>query len=295
MSQDATTGRHGGGIDLGVLLLGSTRLTPEQLEVARQRQGETGQRLLDVLIEQDVLPEEELLAALGARLGLPVLHAIPADSVDDALVARVPIAFAKAHGLLPLRHDESGAVRIAVSDPFDTGPLDDLRLLFDGAEIAAELAGVRVIETAINQVYDRGPGSAAEFAEEAATDLDTLADEISHQVPQDLIESADEAPIIKLVNSLLQQAVKERASDIHIEPFEQQIRVRFRIDDLLYEPIRPLPRSLQSSITSRIKIMGDSISQRSACPRTAAYDLRSRGGTMTCACPRCRSATASGW
>jgi len=256
MSQEAPAGRNGGGLDLGALLLGSTRLTPEQLEAARQRQGETGRRLLEVLMEQDALPEEELLAALGARLGLPVLHAIPVESVDDALVARVPIAFAKTHGLLPLRSDESGAIRIAVSDPFDTGPLDDLRLLFDGAEIVAELAGVRVIETAINQVYDRGPGSAAELAEEAATDLDTLADEISHQVPQDLIEAADEAPIIKLVNSLLQQAVKERASDIHIEPFEQQIRVRFRIDDLLYEPIRPLPRSLQSSITSRIKIMG---------------------------------------
>ncbi|HBZ72593.1 MAG TPA: type II secretion system protein GspE, partial [Deltaproteobacteria bacterium] len=216
MSQDAAAGRNGGGLDLGALLLGATRLTPEQLDAARQRQGETGRRLLEVLMEQDALPEEELLAALGARLGLPVLQEIPAGAVDDALVARVPIAFAKAHGLLPLRYDESGAVRIAISDPFDTGPLDDLRLLFDGADIAAELAAVRVIETAINQVYDRGPGSAAELAEEAATDLDTLADEISHQVPQDLIESADEAPIIKLVNSLLQQAVKERASDIHI-------------------------------------------------------------------------------
>jgi hypothetical protein len=103
VSQDAAAGRNGGGLDLGALLLGATRLTPEQLEAAKQRQGETGGRLLDVLMEQEALPEEELLAALGARLGLPVLHEIPAESVDDALVARVPIAFAKTHGLLPLR------------------------------------------------------------------------------------------------------------------------------------------------------------------------------------------------
>ncbi len=256
MTTGTVAGRNGGALDVGALLIGATGLTLEQLEAARVRQQETGQRLLDVLIEQAAVPEEEILAAVGARLGLPILREIPADAVDDELVARVPIAFAKAHVLLPLRRDDAGAIRIAVSDPFETAPLDDLRLLFDGADIAAELASERTILAVINQVYDRGPGLAGDLAEEAATDLDALADEISHQEPQDLIESADEAPIIKLVNSLLQQAVKERASDIHIEPFERDIRVRFRIDDLLYEPIRPLPRSLQSSITSRIKIMG---------------------------------------
>ena len=248
--------RNGGALDVGAQLLAATGLTPEQLDAARLRQGETGQRLLDVLIEQAAVSEDEILAVVGARLGLPILRDIPVDAVDDELVARVPIAFAKTHVLLPLRRDDTGAVRVAVSDPFETAPLDDLRLLFDGADIAAELASERTILAIINQVYDRGPGLAGDLAEEAATDLDALADEISHQEPQDLIESADEAPIIKLVNSLLQQAVKERASDIHVEPFERDIRVRFRIDDLLYEPIRPLPRSLQSSITSRIKIMG---------------------------------------
>ncbi|MFB0978050.1 MAG: ATPase, T2SS/T4P/T4SS family, partial [Myxococcota bacterium] len=102
---------------------------------------------------------------------------------------------------------------------------------------------------------DRGTSTTDQLAEEATDDLDELALEISGE-PQDLLEATDDAPIIRLVNSMLQHAVKERASDIHIEPFEREIRVRFRIDDVLYEPMKPLPRSLQASIASRIKIMG---------------------------------------
>jgi len=242
--------------DLADPLLRAGRVTPEQLEAARTRQAETGRRLLDVLVEQGALTEDERLELLAEQLDLPLLAEVSADAVDETLIEQVPITFAKGHGLLPLGRTPDGTVRVAVSDPFDTAPLDDLRLLFGGEDVAVELATRSRIEAAINQVYDRGPGSAAELAEEAAEDLDRLADEISHQVPQDLIESADEAPIIRLVNSLLQQAVKERASDIHLEPFEREIRVRFRVDDIMYEPVKPLPRALQSSITSRIKIMG---------------------------------------
>jgi general secretion pathway protein E len=114
----------------------------------------------------------------------------------------------------------------------------------------------RTILNCINQVYDRGAhaGSVAEeFTEE---DLGDLASEIIHE-PEDLLDSSEEgAPIVRLVNSLLQQAVKERASDIHIEPQEKELVVRFRTDDMLFEPIQPLPRRLQHAVTSRIKIMG---------------------------------------
>ncbi len=144
---------------------------------------------------------------------------------------------------------------MAVADPLDTAPLDDLHLLFGGAEIEIVLARESVILNAINLAYDRGVTSTDQIAEEAEDDLDKLATELSHE-PQDLLESTDDAPIIRLVNSMMQHAVKERASDIHIEPFEHEIRVRFRIDDVLYEPMKPLPRALQAAIASRIKIMG---------------------------------------
>ena len=242
-------------LGLREILLRTTGLSLEQLDEAVRRQDESGGRLMDVLVELGFVSEDEILDACAKQLALPVRTAIRPEEVDEQLVERVPITFAKAHGLLPVSRDERGAVHVLVSDPFDTDPLDDLRLLFEGAEIEAELASRRTILSAINQVYDRSVSSTTEIVEDVADDLEALASEISTE-PQDLLDSADEAPIIRLVNSLLQQAVKERASDIHIEPFEKEIRVRFRIDDILYEPMRPLPKALLASIVSRIKVMG---------------------------------------
>jgi general secretion pathway protein E len=243
-------------LELGEVLLRETRLTPEQLERARLRQTESHERLADVLVEEGFLNADEILHALGHQQGLPVVSRLDPEEVDDGVLTKVPIGFAKEHRLLPLGWSEQGLLRVAVSDPLDVAPLDDLHLLFDGAEIELVLAREPVIMNAINLAYDRGGASTDQLAEEASDDLDALATEISHE-PKDLLESTDDAPIIRLVNSMLQRAVKERASDIHIEPFEHEIRVRFRIDDVLYEPMKPLPRSLQPAIASRIKIMGN--------------------------------------
>jgi general secretion pathway protein E len=255
MSEAATPLRGAQRADIGLILLGTTKLTEEQLEAARQAQIESGGLLTDLLVAAGSVTTDEVMNALSEQLGLPIRAQIRTEDVDETLIERVPIGFAKDHGVLPLRRGVAGSIHIAVQDPRNTAPLDDLRLLFDGAELDLELANQRTILGAINEVYDRGPGSTDALAEDAAEDLTTLASEISHE-PQDLIEADDDAPIIKLVNSLLQNAVKERASDVHLEPFEREIRVRFRIDDVLYEPIKPLPRSLQASIVSRIKIMG---------------------------------------
>ncbi len=242
-------------LELGEILLRTTRLSAEQLERARQRQVESGERLSEILIAEGLLGPDEVRGALAEQLGLPIRSELDPEDVDEELVERLPIAFAKQHRLLPIGRSESGEIRIAVADPLDTAPLDDLRLLFDGAELALELASEGLILATINHVYDRGPNAADLLAEEATDDLDALATSIS-QEPQDLLEATDDAPMIRLVNSMLQHAVKERASDIHIEPFEKELRVRFRIDDVLYEPMKPLPRALQASIASRIKIMG---------------------------------------
>jgi len=241
--------------DLGDILLRTTNLTEEQLEIARREQAENGGTLAERLVSAGRVTADEVMTALSDQLGLPIRPQIHRGDVDETLIERVPITFAKDHGILPLQRDASGAIRVAVIDPLDTTPLDDLRLLFDGADLRLELANQRTILGAINEVYDRGPGLTDALAEDAAEDLSVLAGEIS-QEPQDLIDAEDDAPIIKLVNSLLHNAVKERASDVHLEPFEREIRVRFRIDDILYEPIKPLPRALHASIVSRIKIMG---------------------------------------
>jgi general secretion pathway protein E len=219
-----------------------------------RRQHEKGGRLTDAIVELGHLREDEVLQVLGAQFGMALHGEVLASEVDPELCARVPIAFAKMHGLVPLARSETG-VRIAISDPFETSALDDLRLLFDGAEIETELTTRARVLAAINQVYDRGAGSIDSIVDEAHGDFAAVASELAAE-PQDLLESQDDAPIVRLVDSLLQQAVKERASDIHLEPFERELRVRFRCDNVLYEPVAPLPRALMPSIVSRIKILG---------------------------------------
>jgi general secretion pathway protein E len=236
------------------VLLRTTRLTLEQLEAALEQQGRAGGRLVDQVVNMGFLDEDEVLEALATQLELPLHRSLGPDDMDLELVERVPIGFAKNHALLPLGRNVDGSIRVATCDPLQTGAIDDLRLLFDGAEVFTELAPRRSIVGAINQVYDRGTGSIDSIVEDATDDFASLASEIGAE-PQDLLDSDDDAPIIRLVDSLLQQSVKERASDIHIEPFEKEIRVRFRADNVLYEPVSPLPKALLPSVVSRIKIL----------------------------------------
>ena len=241
-------------LDLGTVLLRATRLEPEQLEQARARQLESQESLAEILIEEGMLNADEVRRALAEQLDLPLIAELPAEEIDEATALKLPIGFAKQHTLIAIGRTADDEVRIVSANPLATAPLDDLCLLFDGAEIRLELASEHVILEAINQVYDRGHAASDQLAEEATDDIDSIA--LSITEPKDLLEATDDAPIIRLVNSILQHAVKERASDIHIEPFEKEIRVRFRIDDVLYEPMKPLSRQLQASIASRIKIMG---------------------------------------
>jgi len=236
------------------VLLRTTPLTLEQLEEAARHQAEKGGRLVDAIRELGLLEEEDLLSAWAAQLGLAVRPSVSSEDVDEELASRLPIAFTKSHVLLPLRLEDNGVLHVVTADPLDTAGLDDLRLLFDCSEIETVLAPRRAILSIINQVYERGAGSIDSIVEDAADDFASLASEISAE-PQDLLDSDDDAPIIRLVDSLLQQAVKERASDIHIEPMENVVRVRFRVDNVLYEPVSPLPKSLLPSIVSRVKIL----------------------------------------
>ncbi len=166
----------------------------------------------------------------------------------------MPINFAKQYRLLPLRRDELGMIVTAVADPLELGALDHLHLLL-GTPPSPVLAPPQTIIDAINAIYDRAANETQRLVEdlEATDDLAELAHELEE--PQDLLDvSDDEAPIIRLVNSLLFRSVKERASDIHIEPQERELIVRFRVDGVLQEVIKP-PKRFQASIVSRVKVM----------------------------------------
>jgi len=240
---------------LSEALIDNTSIDEEALSEALRRQEESGQRLTDVLLEMELVSEAELLGVLGGFYAIPVREALSPEEVDIELATRLPIAYAKQHCLLPLKQEGSD-LEVAIGDPMLTEQLDDLRVVFPGSQCHPVLVGRRAIISCINQVFDRG-GSAEEVADGfTEEDLGDLAETIS-QEPEDLLDASDEgAPVVRLVNSLLQQAVKEGSSDIHIEPMERELVVRFRTDDILHEPIRPLAKRLQHAVTSRIKIMG---------------------------------------
>ncbi len=239
------------GRPLGEILVESFGLERAKLEEALVAQAEKGGRLGEVLIGMKVMSDEQVTRALAAQLDLEYLEYISVDDVDGELVKGVPINFAKLSKFIPLKR-EGDFVAIAVADPLDTAVIDHARELLNGEVIAKIARGTTIID-AINSVYDRAINEADQVVSEMeAQDLDAAEQVLESD--QDLLDTGDEAPIIRLVNSLLFRAAKERASDIHIEPMEKELAVRFRIDGVLQNIIKP-PKRYQNSIISRVKIM----------------------------------------
>jgi general secretion pathway protein E len=235
---------------LEAFLVDQGAVTAETLEKARERQRD-GKGLGDVLQEMGAIDSGTWARALADHFGLPFCERLPEDGAVLELINQLPINFAKRCVVLPVAR-EGETVVVATADPASLGPLDDVRLLLR-KPIRVLVAPAPVIIDAINRVYDMASGSASELMDDLDEErLDLMATELEE--PRDLLESDDEAPIIRLVNSLLFQAAKDRASDIHIEPYERDLAVRFRIDGILYDIISP-PKRFQPVIISRVKIM----------------------------------------
>jgi len=237
---------------IGEILIQHGVITQEQLIEALNQQKEKKIRLGEALMKLKYARERDILLALSQQTGIPFVEKLSAEEISGEFIERISINYAKKNHVLPIKVENSH-VLVAISDPFDVFVLDDLSSLL-GMPVTPVMVTQSVLEDTINRVYDRAQSTAEKMMDdlEEEESLDIIAQELEE--PTDLLESTDEAPIIRLVNSLLYQAVKERASDIHIEPFEKDLSVRFRIDGILHEIIRP-PKRFQSSIISRVKIM----------------------------------------
>jgi general secretion pathway protein E len=256
------------------ILLDRSWVTAQDLEKARQRK-KPGQELADVLADMGAIEPQRLARALAQEYGLPFQAHIDPATLDNDLVARVPINYAKKNRLLPLGSDD-GAVTVAIVDPANYEPLDDLHVLF-GKAIQPVVAPAEVITEAINRAYDQ---AATTTAHDLMIDLDeeglnSVASELASE-PRDLLEADDAAPIIKLVNGLLSQAVKDRASDIHVEVFESDLVVRFRVDGMLYDVLSP-PKRFHAAIASRIKVMSGLNIAEKRLPQDGRIRLRIAG------------------
>lgn len=261
---------------LGRILGEKFNLSGSKLEEALAHQQEKGGRLGEVLLHLRALREEELLEALAFQFGLPWMPQIESATIDHELIKKVPIAFCRRYRVLPIRHEEGG-ILVASTDPLETVALDDLRLLL-GKPVRSVLTTGIALLARLNRAYDEtaSPTDAEDVMEDiaASESLDQIAHELDE--PQDLLDATDEAPIIRLVNSVLFQAVRQRASDVHFESFERGLVIRYRIDGVLYPVLTP-PKRLQPSIIARIKIMAGLNIAEKRLPQDGRFAIRTAG------------------
>jgi len=237
---------------IGKILLDLGVLTPAALENGLSRQREDGGYLGEALVAMKAITEEDLARARATQLGREHAGGLPkAEDVDVALLEKLPINFAKQYKLMPLRRLNEQQLLLAVSDPLAVHALDDVRTLL-GLEVVPVVAGpTRVLEL-INKVYARTKTGVELKNEKTSTEDGEDFGDAEELV--DILDVTDEAPIIRWVNSLMFQAVKERASDIHIEPGEKDVVVRYRIDGVLRESKRA-DRKFLPTVIARVKIM----------------------------------------
>ncbi len=250
------------------MLLARGLITTEQLAEALDEQRRTGDLLGLLLVRFGYLAEDALLQTLGDQLGLPVVS-LNDRNVDPDALSRVPDEFAMRHQLIPLRADEEARVlTVAMANPLDVHPLDDLRLV-TGFEIRPALASPTEIKRAIEQYYMEKM-----IQDISGQETDLTAEETPDIA--DLQKLASEALVIQLVNLIIHQAVQERASDIHVEPFERELRVRYRVDGVLRDAQTP-PRRLHAAIVSRIKILAEMNIAERRLPQDGRIRLRVSG------------------
>ena len=247
MSVASTTRRSG---QLGDHLLARGLVNEEQLEQAQRTAAQRGRSLGRVLIELGFVTEAGLVSILAEQLGLSFVDLSEAH-VDQAAVAMVAEPVARRHSCLPMSLDGETLV-VAMADPANVVAVDDIRAMTK-RDVRVVVSTKADVSNAINRYY-RMDRTAETLAEEVAAEKE--AEEDKSLEAQLKTAGAEDAPIIKLVNLLITQAVTDRASDIHIEPDERSLRVRYRIDGVLHEVMNP-PKSVQAGITSRLKIMAD--------------------------------------
>jgi general secretion pathway protein E len=226
---------------VGEILVRRGALAPERLEDALALARERNAPLQDVLVATRAVDEVALVRALAEEVGLPFREKLDTAAVTPELVEKVPIAFARQNRIVPIA-ERDGVVEVAVADPLDPFAVDDLRSVL-GRNVEPVAAPPDAIEDAINRIYERKDENALAEAKEGET-----VEEL-----QDLIDMTDEAPVIRWVNNLFYNAVRDRASDIHIEPGDKQVLVRYRIDGDLY-PVKTAHKGFLPSIVARVKI-----------------------------------------
>ncbi len=250
-----TPAANAGQMLLGEILVRNCGVAPESIERALGKQREEGGLLGEVLLALKLIDEDQLAMALALQFDMSYLPQLPkADDIPAELIDKLPINFSRQRLVLPLGRDASGRVMVAIADPHAVDVIDAVAVLLS-EPVEPVVAAASKITDHINKAYSRLRGGGAELEESAKKDDEAGEEgEYGSEELVDILDANDEAPIIRWVNSLMFQAAKEGASDIHIRPGEKDIVVRYRIDGVLRE-VKRVPKKFQQSIIARIKIM----------------------------------------
>lgn len=235
---------------IGELLLEAGIITRQQLEEALQIQKKTGKKIGEILVEKGYVTEDEILEVLEFQLGIPHVK-LDQYVIDPEVVNLVSESIARKHTLIPIQLKDDKLI-VAMADPLNIFAIEDVAI-FSGKNVRPVIAKASEIKRQIEKFYGKQEALKAieELKKESAAQrrVQTTRMQISS-------EDGTEVPVVKLVNSIFEQAITSRASDIHIEPFENEIRVRFRIDGILYD-ILQLEIETLPSLVARIKVIGN--------------------------------------
>ncbi len=254
---------------LGELLIDIGMITHEQLEECLKEQKKTGERLGKILKIKGFVTEQQLMEILEFQLGIPFVN-LDTIPLSPKLTKYIPVTLARKHRMVPIKI-ENNTLYIAMDDALDFVALEDARVV-SGMDVIPRIATENSIETAINKMYGN------EYAESA---IKELSEESATEENSDEANEADinNAPIVRLVTSIFEQAVKAKASDIHIEPLENNVRVRMRIDGQLIQ-VLTVPKKAQSAVITRLKIVGNMDIAEKRVPQDGRYKLSVAGNDI---------------
>ncbi|MSN25693.1 MAG: type IV-A pilus assembly ATPase PilB [Geobacter sp.] len=260
---------------LGEILVKNNLITREQLGKALEEQKLSGGqlRLGTILIKQNLLTEEDLTSFLSRQYGVPSVKLADYE-IDPAVIKTIPPEVVQKYQLIPV--NRAGATLIvAVSDPTNLFAIEDIKFM-TGYNIEMVVASELDIKASIDKYYDQSASLADVMSDLDVEDMEIIGDDDEVDVGS-LERATEDAPVVKMVNAILQDAIRKKASDIHIEPYEKVFRVRYRIDGILYEVMKP-PLKLKNAITSRIKIMSELDIAERRLPQDGRIKIKLGGG-----------------
>lgn len=263
---------------IGDILVDQGVITPLELDEALQRQRLTGEMLGRVLVSMGLCEEQDIVEALGVQSGMERVD-LTKIKVKEEVLSRMSGDVARFYNVVPIRELEGGGIMVAMANPLNVSHLDDLSHIL-GCEVRGAVSNMADVAESLKQNYAHETESIQETLAdlvERVGDAELTAEELGQQEiikdADNLIELAQEPEVIKIVNLVLLEAVKKRASDIHFEIYEEQFRVRIRVDGLLQEIVSP-PKNLALAIISRVKVMCNMDISERRLPQDARIELK---------------------